>query len=441
MCYLSVILLAKEASHMAIDLSIEFCGIKFNNPFLLASTPATRSARWKDIATAGWAGGFTWGNSSATNNLAARFYLPPELPRIKKGPSLWSCQHSIACRELPHDEQQKGSILNPEEIGYLVREAKKSGLPVGANLIFSTDPDQWVQGAKAAEQGSADMLELNLSCPYRGYPPLGVYLSKDLSKAAEIVKAVRGSSDLPIIAKLHAWRLPAELKQLAETVVRAGADAISITNMFDGLVGVDIETGVPVDTAMDTDGIIRAHIMGFSGPATKPLGLMAVAEIRSAVDVPIMGIGGIATWRSAVEYMMLGAGLVQVGMAAMLFGYSLVHDMIKGLQEFMERKGYQNPSDFIGIAHKRVPVAGVYGMIFRTMDVPFSKVVNEELCNGCGLCVGGCLASANGAIQVRDGIAQIDQAMCTRCNVCQIVCPTGAIRTECHNMLHTLKFR
>ena len=115
----------------------------------------------------------------------------------------------------------------------------------------------------------------------------------------------------------------------------------------------------------------------------------------------------------------------------MLFGYNLVHDMIKGLQKFMERKGYEDPSDFIGIAQKKVPIAAVYGMLFRTMDVPFRKVVNEELCNGCGLCVGGCLASANGAIQVRDGIAQIDEATCTRCNVCEIVCPTGAILTEC----------
>jgi dihydropyrimidine dehydrogenase (NAD+) subunit PreA len=415
---------------MAVDLSVEFCGIKFKNPFLLASTPATRPERWKDIAGAGWAGGMTWGNSFAINNLTARFHLPTELPRIKKGPSLWSCQHSIACREVSRDEQRKESIFSPEEIGYIVREAKKSGLPVGANLIFSTDPDLWVQGAKAAERGGADMLELNLSCPYRGHPPLGVYLSKDISKAVEIVKAVRGSSDLPIIAKLHAWRLPTELKHLAEDVVKAGADAISTTNMFDGLAGVDIETGVPVDTAMDTDGIVRAHIMGFSGPAIKPLGLMAVAEISSAVNVPIIGIGGIANWHSAVEYMMLGAGLVQVGMAAMLFGYNLVHDMIKGLQEFMQRKGYEKPSDFIGIAHKKVSIAGVYGMVFRTMDVPFRKVVNEELCNGCGLCMGGCLASANGAIQVRDGIAQIEEAMCTRCNVCEIVCPTGAIRTE-----------
>ena len=116
---------------------------------------------------------------------------------------------------------------------------------------------------------------------------------------------------------------------------------------------------------------------------------------------------------------------------SMIFGYNLVHDMIKGLQKFMERKGYEDPSDFIGIAQKKVPIAAVYGMLFRTMDVPFRKVVNEELCNGCGLCVGGCLASANGAIQVRDGIAQIDEATCTRCNVCEIVCPTGAILTEC----------
>jgi len=405
-----------------VDLSVEFCGIKFENPFTLASTPATRTANWKEIARAGWAGGMTWVGSAG--DVVTRLCPSIESPHIRKGLTLWSFQSTLARREVTQDFSDLRAIRN------LVREAKKSGLPVGANLIFSTDPDSWAQGAKAAEQGGADMIELNLSCPFRAEPTVGLYLTRDLSKAAEIVNAVRDSTDLPIIAKLHAGRLPDELKQLAEVVVKAGADAISTTNMFEGLIGVDIETGIPINTAMDNDGIVRAQVIGFSGPSIKPFGLMAVAELSSVVDVPIVGIGGIASWQSAVEYMMLGARLVQVGSAAMLFGYDLVQDMIKGLQGFMERKGYESPNDFIGICQKKVPIAGTYEMVFRAVDVPYRKAVNEELCNGCGLCVGGCLATANSAIQVRDGLAQIDQPKCIRCNVCEIVCPTGAIRTE-----------
>lgn len=413
---------------MAVDLSVEFCGITFKNPFLLASTPATRPAKWKHVAKAGWAGGFTWGNSFAMNDLAVRLHRPSEVQRVKKGLSLWSHQTSYASSEVPRQGQWTQTIFDPTALRHFVEEAKKSGLPVGANLLFRSDPDLWVQGAKAAEEAGADMLELNLSCPE--YPSAGVYLSRDLAKVTEIVKVVRDSTDLPIIAKIHGGLLPAEIRQLAEVVVKAGADAISTTNMFASVIGVDIENGVPLTTAMRNDGIARAHISGFSGPAIKPLGLMAVAEVSSVVDVPIAGMGGIATWQSAVEYMMLGATLVQVGMAAMLFGYDLVQDMIKGLQEFMGRKGYESPSDFIGLCQKKVPIVRWYNGAPENVDVRFRKVVNEEFCNGCGLCVGGCLATANGAIQVRDGIAQIDQATCIRCNVCEIVCPTGAVRTE-----------
>ena len=74
---------------------------------------------------------------------------------------------------------------------------------------------------------------MNLSCPV---PPFGLYYSRDLPLNAEIVKSVRRATTIPIMAKLHMWLLPEELKAQAKTVVEAGADAISVSNILSGII-------------------------------------------------------------------------------------------------------------------------------------------------------------------------------------------------------------
>jgi Fe-S-cluster-containing hydrogenase component 2 len=50
--------------------------------------------------------------------------------------------------------------------------------------------------------------------------------------------------------------------------------------------------------------------------------------------------------------------------------------------------------------------------------------VNQELCDGCGVCVDACSV---GAIQLVDQQALIDDALCTQCEACADVCPNEAI--------------
>jgi dihydroorotate dehydrogenase (NAD+) catalytic subunit len=54
---------------------------------------------------------------------------------------------------------------------------------------------------------------------------------------------------------------------------------------------------------------------GLSGPAVKPLALAAVAKVRRAVAIPLIGIGGISTTADALEFLVAGADAVQVGTA------------------------------------------------------------------------------------------------------------------------------
>jgi len=408
---------------MSEQLSVDFCGINLKNPFLLASTPASRGDRWKRAAKAGWAGGVTWGGQyiHETAPLVRLYSAGGFIDKRDDNPS-WCCQLAT-CLPPPVTHSQARTQL--KILDRCVREAKKSGLPVLANILESGDVDLFVTASKVAEAAGADMLELNLSCPI---PPLGLYFSCDLPLNAEIVKSVRRAVKIPIMAKLHMWLLPEELKAQAKTVVEAGADAISVSNILNGFVGLDIHTGLPWASYIDNQGELRATASPMSGPAIKPLGLRAVAEVASVVDVPISGIGGIANWRDAVEYIMAGCTTVQVGMAAMLFGYSMVKGLIYGLRDFMAAEGYERVTDFVGLTRSKVVGFGDPALP-TALDLKHRMVVDESLCDGCGDCVECCIATANGAAKLRRGIAYIQQEKCIQCNACMLICPQRAIKT------------
>jgi len=55
---------------------------------------------------------------------------------------------------------------------------------------------------------------------------------------------------------------------------------------------------------------------GLSGPAIKPIALRCVHQVRQAVDIPIVGVGGIMTIDDCMEFLVTGATAVQVGTAS-----------------------------------------------------------------------------------------------------------------------------
>jgi dihydropyrimidine dehydrogenase (NAD+) subunit PreA len=222
------------------------------------------------------------------------------------------------------------------------------------------------------------------------------------------------------------WLLPEDLKAQAKTVVEAGADAISASNILRGIAGINIDTGLPWARDIDNEGILRGTAGPISGPAIRPLALRSVAEIASVVDVPISGVGGITHWRHAVEFMMAGCTTVQVGMASMLFGYDMARDLINGLTGFMEQKGYQQVTDFIGLTRRKVTGFGDL-RVPTARDLGRRMVVNDKLCDGCGNCVRCCIATADGAARMRKGVAYIDEEKCIQCKTCMLVCPQHAI--------------
>jgi dihydropyrimidine dehydrogenase (NAD+) subunit PreA len=229
-----------------------------------------------------------------------------------------------------------------------------------------------------------------------------------------------------MMVKLNASLGQHELAQITRDAVEAGADAISCSNTLRGLIGVDVETGIPLSCELNVDCTLRGMIGGISGPGIKPMVLRAVAEIRQITDLPISAVGGITDWQSAVEYMLLGASTVQVGTAVMLYGYRLIKQLTRGLEEYMERHGYKRVSDFVGKTIEKYFVPEYIGPVEKQ---PRKMIVDEEKCTGCGLCLIACEASScgSGALTINDRVAKIDHNLCKTCNTCRVVCPEGAI--------------
>jgi len=324
--------------------------------------------------------------------------------------------------------------LNPEQFvpvektERLIGEAKKSGMVVGCNIMESWDPEAWGRVGAAAERGGADFLELNWSCPY--IPGTGLDIGVNRETRLSVMRAVRKQCRLPVMVKLTASLERDMLTEVAKGAEEAGADAISITNTFSGIIGVDIETGMPLACELDMEGKLIGMSGGISGPFLKPMGLRGVAEVRRAVKLPVSAIGGITEWQDAVEYMLVGASTVQIGTAVMLLGYRLIDRLTKGLGEYMERKGYRNIADFVGVTSDKYFLGERW--VPTAVKQPRKMVVDEELCTGCGLCAIACdtSSSESGALKIVDGIAKIDPKLCHNCNSCRIVCPEGAIRVK-----------
>jgi dihydropyrimidine dehydrogenase (NAD+) subunit PreA len=350
-------------------------------------------------------------------------YLPQAYNFIDKPPFVWSFQNSCGPNApLDHD------LIHPlDMVEAAIRDSKASGIYVGANLQEGLEPGPWIKVTEAAVRGGADFLEVNWSCPYCPKTGADVASASDIRKAT--LKAVREHTDLPIMVKLNASFTKDELAQMTRDAVECGANAISCSNTLRGLAGVDIETGVPLSCELNLDGRLRGMIGGISGPAIKPMVLGAVAEIRMTTDLHISAVGGITQWQDVVEYMLLGASTVQVGTAAMTFGYRMVKQLIKGLEEYMERKGYKRLTDFIGKTTEKYFHPQYIGPVEKQ---PRKMIVDEDKCQGCGLCLVACEASStgSGALTIEDRIARIDPKLCKTCNTCKLVCPSGAINVE-----------
>jgi len=210
---------------------------------------------------------------------------------------------------------------------------REAGVPVIAS-ISGDEVSEYVElAASLSDVGGIAGLELNISCP--NVAKGGMMFGADPRVTNDLVNAVRGSTGLPLIAKLSPN--VTSIVEIAAAAEEAGADAISLINTLLGMT-IDIHTRKPK----------LANITGgLSGPAIRPVAVRMVWQVAEAVDIPVIGMGGIMTVEDALEFIIAGAKAIALGTANFINPLAAV-EIISGIKDFMIRNDIWKVSDLVG---------------------------------------------------------------------------------------------
>ena len=231
-------------------------------------------------------------------------------------------------------------LANPgiKEYGLEVKKALAARIPV-IGSIFGANTKEFEQLSVKMEEYGVSALELNHSCPHaKGY---GAELGHDKENVLEITRAVKDAVKIPVFVKLSPN--VGNIGEIACAVEKAEGDGIVAINTVKAM-AVNAEIGMPV----------LSNVMGgYSGPAIKPIGLRCVYEIKAAVNLPVIGVGGILTGKDAIQYIMAGASAVQIGSGVFYRGDGIFKEVCNEIEEFMDTHGYKTIKEMVGIARKK----------------------------------------------------------------------------------------
>lgn len=206
------------------------------------------------------------------------------------------------------------------------------GTAIIVNIAAKTNDDFRRMASVLNECEGVAAIELNISCPNVSG---GVDFGTNPELAAEVVAAVRGACEIPVIAKLTPN--VTSVVPIAQAVADAGADAVSLINTFQGM-AVDWKRRRPV---------LGNILGGLSGPAIKPLALRIVWQVSQAVKIPIIGIGGIQSIDDVMEFLLVGATAVQIG-TANFYNPGLVNQLIRELPVALQTLKADSVTEIVG---------------------------------------------------------------------------------------------
>jgi dihydroorotate dehydrogenase (NAD+) catalytic subunit len=210
---------------------------------------------------------------------------------------------------------------------------KKLDTPVFINIYGKSIAEYAELAARLEDVDVVSGIEVNISCPNvkSGGMAFGAYPKS----TAEVVKAIRKSTNRPLMVKLSPN--VTDITEIAKAAEGEGTDSISLINTLTGM-AVNIETRRPK----------LANITGgLSGPAIKPVALRLVWQVVQTVNVPVIGIGGIMTAKDALEFLIVGATAVQVGTANFINPRATL-DIIDGIEAFLMQRNIADITDIIG---------------------------------------------------------------------------------------------
>jgi dihydroorotate dehydrogenase/NAD-dependent dihydropyrimidine dehydrogenase PreA subunit len=395
-----------------VELSLNYGGIKLKNPVIVGSAENVSTARGIQRAAAGGAAGVVTKTQHLTLPGDDRPYTARRLRRYR----FINCENGA---ERDYDPKltergayftlvtpNLGGLLKSEDIVPEIQKARDTvDIPIFAS-IAGVSLKEYEDMAAMNREAGADAIEVLDPHHYAvlagsvAFPDFTIY---------DAIRVVRRTVNLPISAKCaFAWDNP---EKTLNALRQAGANMVTaVGEMSLPALEIDVEKGEPWYNMQ----------MGCYGSWFKPASLSWVARAAKVGGLPISGVSGITKWNHAVEYIMAGASTVQLSSILFARGFKVAGEIVQGMREFMERKGYSNLEELRGIA---------IGKIRNKRDLfeeytPMVASVDEMLCTACGECEDVCYVDA---ISVQDGTARVDPDKCIGCELCVSVCPEDSL--------------
>ena len=388
-----------------VDLTIDCGGIKSPNPFWLASAPPSNSAYQNCKAfELGW-GGSVWKTiGEPVMNVCNRYGGLDH-----NGEKLFGLNNVELISDRPIE-------TNFKEIA----ETKKlwPDRAVVVSLMVESKKEAWHDIVKRTIDTGADGIELNYGCPHgmseRG---MGAAVGQVPEYCKMITEWVTEVSTIPVLIKLTPN--VTDIRYPARAAKQANADGLSLINTINSIIGVDLDTLKiqPTIAGKSSHG-------GFAGPAVKPIALHLLSQVASdrKINLPISGVGGISTWKDAVEFILLGSTSVQICTAVMHYGFRIIDDLVEGLTNWMESKGFSNIDDFKGRAIEQIEDFGNFNLLHKTV-----ARIEQTKCIHCNLCHIACEDGAHQCIDLKEvnghNETVVREEDCVGCCLCSLVCP------------------
>ncbi|MBU1685250.1 dihydroorotate dehydrogenase [Patescibacteria group bacterium] len=304
------------------NLSVNFCGINFPNPTVVASGYlGVTGASLANCVRSG-AGGVT-----------GKTLFMDERPG-HPNPTVITFPGGLINAVGLCGEGIKNARHEFEKYRDLAPENPIIGSIGGKNI------DELVEVARIMQEYPVDMLELNFSCPNVD-DEMGWPIACDAQLTAKATQAIRKVVKKPISVKLSP-NVP-NIALIARHAEEAGANAITAVNTMGPGMLIDIKMRRP---------ILANKVGGVSGQALFPIALRCVYDVYKAVKIPIIATGGIIKGQDAIAMLMAGGSLLGIGSAIASYDLACFDMLNEKIQEFMKEEGFSDISELVGLAHQ-----------------------------------------------------------------------------------------
>ena len=453
-----------------VDISVEVCGVKFPNPFGLASAPPTTTCEMIARAFAqGWGFAVT---KTFTNDAEIITNVSPRIfSSVQGAAKARHYQEGFINVELVSEKSADYWCNGIKELKRLFPDRV-----VVASIMSCFEKEAWQSLTRMSCEAGADMIEMNLSCPHGMHEKgmgleLGVYPDKVKQACSWVVEA----SSVPVFAKLTPN--VTDITKIAEAAHEGGVAGVTAINTVSGL------TGFHTNSTPGRFGVGSHKDMtygGLCGNNIRPLAFKGVSAIAKRIPgIHIMATGGIDSADVTVQMLYAGASVVQICSAIMNQDFTIIHDLVSGLKSILYMTGRKDLKDW---DHGMPPVERQHleprtkfgarelerrranhdrniKLIVKPLihceastDAPrplmvqdliglgldhittYSQLNNQEqvvayvdpdLCLNCGKCFSTCNDNGYQAISFDPvtHVPVVDEDKCTGCGLCESVCP------------------